>query len=140
MFIKQACESVVAFIVGTECNVYGPRRITLDPSGFEEYLGIGRFAFTYVYLGLIPLVIAYAVKVTDNSRQTIISLDSDLCIKGDVIILKNTKDGPSGLSEFEINVIRNNLSMLTDDGGNFYRLENITKKASKVSSMLIIDG
>ena len=126
MRFAKACQPVQGFVVGTECNEYGPRSVTLDPAGFERFLGIGRFAFTYRYLFTMHLAVAYAVRVPMNARVSVQGLRADDVVKGDVVILRETDEGPDGLSDFEVDTIRSNLSMFTDDRGNFYRLENTT--------------
>jgi len=126
MKLPNACASVLAFVIGTECNEYGPKFISLDPPSMERYLGTGKFGFTYRYLYSIHLALAYRVSVAPDARISVKGLRAGDIIKGSVIIFKKADAGPEGLSEFEVNAIRDSIVMLADVRGNFLRLEGVS--------------
>lgn len=127
MRLGRACESLQAFVIGVEHGGYGPRFVDLDPMGLGRCIGTTKFSFTYRYLFAIHLAIAYPVEAPKSLRVSVEGETEEDSLRGNVVVLKKGDEDICGLTDFDIKVIKDNITMLTDNRGCFLRLTNVTR-------------
>ena len=133
MRLCHACESVQCFLFGAESSEYGPRYVTLEPSTFEEYIGKGLIIFSKRYLFKTRLYAVYSKNVSSSARTA--TFDSSGAIKGNTILLGIDGDrGPTGLSDFDVELIKENTMMCYDSKGLYLTLYNLTKEPQEMVS------
>ena len=121
-------EKLKGFVMAPNQGIYGVIEEPVDPAMLRSYVGYEYVSRTTRYLYVTPLTVFYADKVPAGSPDTLTGLEKDDCIRGDVVIY-GQDGGIRGLTDFEIALIKGNISLEKDDAcGSYAELSGLSMR------------
>lgn len=121
-------EEIRCFVISSGAGCFGDRVVKEDPETLKGILG-GVFSFTTRYLYMVPLYIFYADKTDVDAPVTVRGEDvgnrKDV-IKGDVVIFARDGDRLRDLTDFDVEVLKDNVTLEKDDGRNHVTLGGVS--------------
>lgn len=126
MMLPRVGERLTAFYID-ESQDGGDYDVIMTPGELRRLLRTKNFGVVYRYLGIIPLAIFFAKDVFDDDGDAPVSVRGDENIYGSIVVF-GYDGSPRSLTEFELALIRQHVSMEKQDGAYTLILNDITKE------------
>lgn len=129
MNIPMAGKPIVGLLIAPEgSKAYCVFKDTLSPDLIYNALGTRDFSYCVRYLGPIPFLIVYCCDAPRDAITTIHGPNRERVIIGNSMIFGRDEDGSfRSLTEFELNALRSNTSMLSKRNITYFGVNGMTK-------------